>query len=70
MLSRLQEVALSPNLQKQTQKVKQNEEIKKYARTKDSDRTSDKELNETELRNLPDKVKSMAKRYSPDLRDE
>ena len=54
-LSRPGDIAYLPNTQKQTQRVRQNEETKEYVPKKELVKTLEKEVNETEISNLSNK---------------
>lgn len=52
----MEEAVISPNIQRPTQRVKQNEERKKYAPNKTNKlKPQKKDLNEIKISNLPDK---------------
>ena len=51
----MQEMQLSPNTQKETQRVRQNEEKEKYVQMKEQNKITARDLSEIGISNMPDK---------------
>lgn len=61
---RIGEIANLSDIQKQTQKVKENEKTKKYALMKKQDKTPETEFNTMKISDLPNRVQNNVRKFA------